>query len=75
MAAMMSELHLEYDPSKLEIVSISQGFLPKWSELLFLHEINTDSGVVQINTTVLMVKITRWDRIFIHRGKNSINSN
>ena len=51
---MMSEIHLEFDPSKLEIVSISQGsFFQNGQNSLFLYEINIESGDVQINTTLL----------------------
>ena len=51
---MMSEIHLEYDPSKLEIVSISQGtFFQNGQNSIFLYEINAEAGAVQINTTLL----------------------
>ena len=51
---MMSEIHLEYDPSKLEIISISQGsFFQNGQNSIFLYEINTIAGAVQINMTLL----------------------
>jgi len=51
---MMSEIHLEYDPSMLEIMSISQGsFFQNGQNSIFLHEINAEAGAVQINTTLL----------------------
>ncbi len=51
---MMSEIHLEYDPSVLEIMSISQGsFFQNGQNSIFLYEINTEAGGVQINTTLL----------------------
>ena len=51
---MMSEIHLEYDPSVLEIMSISQGnFFQNGQNSIFLYEINTEAGAVQINTTLL----------------------
>ena len=51
---MMSEIHLEYDPSMLEIMSISQGsFFQNGQNSIFLYEINTETGAVQINTTLL----------------------
>ena len=51
---MMSEIHLEYDPNKLQIVSILQGsFFQNGQKSLFIYEINSESGAVQINTTLL----------------------
>jgi hypothetical protein len=51
---MMSEIHLEYDPAMLEIMSISQGsFFQNGQNSIFLYEINTEAGAVQINTTLL----------------------
>ena len=51
---MMSEIHLEYDPSMLEIMSISQGsFFQNGQNSIFLYEINAEAGAVQINTTLL----------------------
>ena len=51
---MMSEIHLEYDPAKLEIMSVSQGsFFQNGQNSIFLYEINTEAGAVQINTTLL----------------------
>ena len=51
---MMSEIHLEYDPSMLEIISVSQGsFFQNGQNSIFLYEINTEAGAVQINTTLL----------------------
>ena len=51
---MMSEIHLEFDPSKLEIISISQGsFFQNGQNSIFLYDINNESGSVQINTTLL----------------------
>ena len=51
---MMTEIHLEYDPSMLEIMSISQGgFFQNAQNSIFLYEINTEAGAVQINTTLL----------------------
>ena len=51
---MMSEIHLEYDPAMLEIMSVSQGsFFQNGQNSIFLYEINTTAGAVQINTTLL----------------------
>jgi len=51
---MMSEIHLEYDPTMLEIMSISQGsFFQNGQNSIFLYEVNTGAGAVQINTTLL----------------------
>ena len=51
---MMSEIHLEYDPSMLEIMSISQGsFFQNGQNSIFLYDINAQAGAVQINTTLL----------------------
>ena len=51
---MMTEIHLEYDPAMLEIMSISQGsFFQNGQNSIFLYEINTEAGAVQINTTLL----------------------
>ena len=51
---MMSEIHLEYDPTKLEIISISQGsFFQNGQNSIFLYEINAEAGAIQINTTLL----------------------
>ena len=51
---MMSEIHLEYDPSMLEIMSISQGsFFQNGQNSIFLYEINSEAGAVQLNTTLL----------------------
>jgi len=51
---MMSEIHLEYDPTMLEIMSISQGsFFQNGQNSIFLYEINAEAGAVQINTTLL----------------------
>ena len=51
---MMSEVHLEYDTSMLEIISISQGsFFQNGQNSIFLYDINTEAGTVQINTTLL----------------------
>ena len=51
---MMSEIHLEYDPAILEIMSISQGsFFQNGQNSIFLYEISTEAGAVQINTTLL----------------------
>ena len=51
---MMSEIHLEYDPSMLELMSISQGsFFQNGQNSIFLFETNTEAGAVQINTTLL----------------------
>ena len=51
---MMSEIHLEYDSSMLEIMSISQGsFFQNGQNSIFLYEINAEAGAVQINTTLL----------------------
>ena len=51
---MMSEIHLEYDPAMLEIMSVSQGsFFQNGQNSIFLCEINTEAGAVQINTTLL----------------------
>ena len=51
---MMSEIHLEYDPAKLEIMSVSQGsFFQNGQNSIFLYEVNTEAGAIQINTTLL----------------------
>ena len=51
---MMSEIHLEYDPAMLEIMSVSQGsFFQNGQNSIFLYEVNTEVGAVQINTTLL----------------------
>lgn len=51
---MMSEIHLEYDPIKLEVVTISQGsFFQNGQNSLFLYETNAEAGAIQINTTLL----------------------
>jgi hypothetical protein len=51
---MMSEIHLEYNPAMLEIMSVSQGsFFQNGQNSIFLYEINTEAGAVQINTTLL----------------------
>jgi len=51
---MMSEIHLEYDSTMLEIMSISQGsFFQNGQNSIFLYEINAEAGAVQINTTLL----------------------
>ena len=51
---MASEIHLEYDPAMLEIMSVSQGsFFQNGQNSIFLYEINTEAGAVQINTTLL----------------------
>ena len=51
---MMSEIHLEYDPTMLEIMSISQGsFFQNGQNSIFLYETNSEAGAVQINTTLL----------------------
>ena len=51
---MMSEIHLEYDPAMLEIISVSQGsFFQNGQNSIFLYEINTTAGAIQINTTLL----------------------
>ena len=51
---MMSEIHLEYDHSMLEIMSISQGsFFQNGQNSIFLYEINAEAGAIQINTTLL----------------------
>ena len=51
---MMSEIHLEYDHSMLEIMSISQGsFFQNGQNSIFLYEINAEAGAIQINTSLL----------------------
>jgi len=51
---MMSEIHLEYDPTMLEIMSILQGsFFQNGQNSIFLYEINAEVGAIQINTTLL----------------------
>jgi hypothetical protein len=51
---MASEVHLEYDPSKIQIMSVSQGdFFQNAQNSIFLYEINSESGDIQINTTLL----------------------
>ena len=51
---MMSEIHLEYNPTELEIISISQGsFFQNGQNSIFLYEINSEAGAVQINMTLL----------------------
>ena len=51
---MMSEIHLEYDPTMLEIMSVSQGsFFQNGQNSIFLNEINSEGGFIQINTALL----------------------
>ena len=51
---MMSEMILEYDPSMLEICGISQGPIFKMAKnSIFIYEIDSETGTVQINTTLL----------------------
>ena len=51
---MMSEINLDYDPSMLDIISITQGsFFQNGQNSIFLYDINNESGTVQINTTLL----------------------
>ena len=51
-ALMAAEVHLEFDPSKLEIVSVSQGNLfQNGQESIFSYEI--DSGSIEVLTTLL----------------------
>ena len=51
-ALMAAEIHLEFDPSKLEIVSVSQGSLfQNGQESIFSYEIG--SGSIEILTTLL----------------------
>jgi len=51
---MASEIHLEYDPSKIQIMSVSQGeFFQNGQNSIFLYEINSELGLIQINTTLL----------------------
>ena len=51
---MASEIHLEYNRSQLEIISVTQGsFFQDGQNSIFLYEINTEAGAVQINTTLL----------------------
>ena len=51
---MMSEMVLEYDPSMLEICGISQGpIFQNGQNSIFIYEIDSETGTVQINTTLL----------------------
>jgi len=51
-ALMAAEVHLEYNPSKIEIVSVTQGSLfQNGQESIFSYEI--DSGSIEILTTLL----------------------
>jgi hypothetical protein len=51
---MLTEIHLEYDPTLLEIISVSQGsFFQNGQNSLFIHEINSEDGFIQINTALL----------------------
>ena len=62
---MASEIHLEYEPTKIQIISISQGIFQNSQNSIFLYEINSDSGLIQINTTLLdsKVVINRGNRL------------
>jgi hypothetical protein len=51
---MMSEIHLDYDPDMLEIISVSQGsFFQNGQNSIFINEINSEGGFIQINTALL----------------------
>jgi hypothetical protein len=51
---MASEMYLDYDPTRLEIISIIQGdFFLNQENSIFIYEVNTALGKVQISTTVL----------------------
>lgn len=51
---MASEMYLEYDPARLEIISVTQGdFFLNQENSIFIYELNTAEGTVQISTTVL----------------------
>ena len=51
-ALMAAEIHLEFDPSKIEIVSVSQGSLfQNGQESIFSYEVS--SGSIEVLTTLL----------------------
>lgn len=51
---MLAEIYLEYEPALLEIISVSQGsFFQNGQNSLFIHEINSEDGFIQINTALL----------------------
>lgn len=51
---MLTEINLEYNPTLIELVSVSQGsFFQNGQNSIFIYEINAESGTVQINTTLL----------------------
>ena len=51
---MAAEIHLEYDPSLLEIISVEQGSIfMSGQNSMFLYDINHSTGAIEINTTQL----------------------
>jgi hypothetical protein len=51
---MASEIYLDYDPTQIEINSVSQGdFFLNRENSIFIYEINVAEGVVRISTTIL----------------------
>jgi hypothetical protein len=51
---MLAEIYLEYEPTLLEIISVSQGSLfQNGQNSIFINEINSEAGSLQINTTLL----------------------
>jgi hypothetical protein len=51
---MAAQIHLEFEPSLLEIVSVEQGGLfIEGQNSIFLYEVNQSDGTIQINTTLL----------------------
>ena len=51
---MMSEINIGYDPQALQIISIEQGsFFQDSQSSIFLHEDNSATGLIQVNTTIL----------------------
>ena len=51
---MMSEINIGYDPQALQIISIEQGsFFQDSQSSIFLYEDNPETGLIQVNTTIL----------------------
>ena len=51
---MASEIHLEYDPTKIQIMSVSQGnFFQNSQNSIFIYDIDSELWLIQINTTLL----------------------
>ena len=51
---MLTEIHLVYDPSMLEVITVTQGsFFQNGQNSIFLNEINSEAGSLQINTALL----------------------